>query len=72
VCNILIEHLENINWDIFTKDMYGYPYIIEDIGVGYILHNRGIFPVKYELFSDHLHIFKSHGITFGYHTNKYK
>jgi hypothetical protein len=71
-CNILIEQMEKISWDIFTKDEYGYPYIIEDVGVGYTLHINGIFPTNYELFSYNYNVAVSHPTIFGYHTNKYK
>ena len=38
-CKILINHMDNINYNIFHYDEYtcSYPYIIEDCGIGFIL-----------------------------------
>jgi len=38
-CKILINHMNNINYNIFHYDEYtcSYPYIIEDCGIGFIL-----------------------------------
>ncbi len=70
-CNILISHMDSINWNIFTKDeIYGYPYIIEDIGVAFIMMINKIIPTNYEIFSNYSHY--SHPEIIGYHTNKYK
>jgi len=73
-CNKLINHMENINWNVFTKNgKYGYPYIIEDIGLGFILNNENIYPVSYNLYSDNEYD-KNNIISdaFAFHTNKYK
>jgi len=43
-CDILINHMEKINWNVFTEDSkYGYPYIIEDVGIGFILNLNSIY-----------------------------
>ena len=73
-CQLLINHLESINWNVFTKDeQFGYPYIIEDIGLGFILNNKNIYPTSYNLYSNNS-IDKDtlHTETFAFHTNKYK
>jgi len=73
-CNLLIYHLEKIKWNIFTMNKdFGYPYIIEDVGVGFILNNSNIYPESYNLYkeksTDKKDNFKE---AFAYHTNKYK
>ena len=39
-CNILVKHMENINWNIFCKDKVTdtYPYTIEDVAISFILY----------------------------------
>lgn len=73
-CNILINHMENINWNVFTKnDTYGYPYIIEDIGLGFILNNQNIYPASYNLYSNNEYDKNNiNSEAFAFHTNKYK
>ena len=67
-CRILILHLENINWDIFYGEgISGFPYTIEDIGIGYILRVNNILPVEYPFF---LNNYDPRVIA--YHTNKYR
>jgi len=56
---ILIDHLESINWDITTKDEFGYPYIIADIAIGYILNKNSVFGTKYNLWAVGDGIFES-------------
>ena len=70
-CEFLVNHLENISWDIFTRDEYGYPYIIEDVGVGYILRKNGILPLNCEEFPNNPD-YRPHSMVIGYHTNKDK
>ena len=43
-CNILVNHLENIQFNIFHYDEYtdSYPYTIEDCAVSYILYSNKI------------------------------
>lgn len=72
-CQLLINHLENIKWDIFKKDNnYGYPYIIEDIGIGYILKKENITATICPLWTNKMKFINSHHVTFAVHTNKYK
>ena len=75
-CEILIKHLEEINWDIFLyNDSCGYPYITEDIGIGYILKIKNINATQYKLYSDDIYNSLEDTIDtqyFAYHTNKYK
>ena len=67
-CNILINHLEKINWNIFYNEgTSGFPYTIEDIGIGYILRTNNILPVDYPFF---LNYYSPDVIAF--HTNKYR
>ena len=73
-CNTLVAHFESIGWNVFASDeTYGYPYIIEDIAVGYILHMNNIFVTRYPLYIDRLADFKKYnGLPIALHTNKYK
>jgi hypothetical protein len=73
-CNILINHMEKINWDVFQSDKdYGYPYIIEDIGVGFILSINNIKPLSYNLYSDNKNdALNINHPAVAYHTNMYK
>lgn len=72
VCERLVAHMESMKWDIFHySDEYGYPYIIEDISIGFILHKAGIYPTEYRLYTDSPTVF-SQGNTVALHTNKYK
>jgi len=73
-CRTLIAHFESIGWNIFASvDTYGYPYIIEDIAVGYVLHINNIFLNEYPLYINALADFnKHHQLPIALHTNKYK
>lgn len=67
-CSILISHMKSIDYNIFTyHHHYGYPYIIEDIGVGFVLMKNNIQLSPMYLYSD-----ISSYQTIAYHTNKYK
>jgi hypothetical protein len=71
--NILVKHLQNINYDIFkSNETDGYPYIIEDIAVGYILNKNNIFPINLPLYSDNKEIYDIFPLCFGIHTNYLK
>jgi len=50
-CKILINHMENINYNVFHYDEYScsYPYTIEDLGVGFILFKNKIGFIHSEL-----------------------
>jgi hypothetical protein len=78
-CKILIEEMTKISWNIFAhKNEHGYPYIIEDIGIGYILNNNNIFPERCNLYSssdaEKRFYYSSNDAFFliASHTNKYK
>ena len=73
-CEVLISHFESINWDVFKKDdTYGYPYIIEDIAVGYVLFINNIKLTGYPLYIDsNKSGFIDNGVSVAIHTNKYK
>jgi hypothetical protein len=72
-CHILIQHMEEIQWDVFHTNKFGYPYIIEDVGVGYILNTNHIYPTIYNLYSDHVVDIKNdNSHSFAFHTNMYK
>jgi len=77
-CSILINEFKETHWNVFYYYVtYGFPYIIEDIGVGFALWKNNILPVNYELYTD-----KQYDILtiendineeyIAYHTNKYK
>lgn len=67
-CRILIDHMKSIDYDIFKYiDEYGYPYIIEDIGIGFVLAQNNISLTPVLLYSDN-----PSELTIAYHTNKYK
>jgi len=70
-CKVLVEHLESVDWDIYKyyeKD--GYPYIVEDIGVGYILDKNNIPVTNYVLYTDLGKPISNESIAI--HTNKYR
>jgi len=69
-CNILIEHMKSIHWNVFEYSLeYGYPYIIEDVGIGFILNINGIYPTFYDMYVDYDPLDTN---AIGCHTNKYK
>ena len=77
-CHVLIKEFEYVNFDIFFYDpSYGFPYIIEDIGVGFALKKNNIIPFKYNLCTSIPYdpsIFENdiNEECIAYHTNKYK
>lgn len=73
-CNILIDHFIGIEWNVFKKDdVYGYPYIIEDIAIGYILFINNVFLTQYPLYIDSGKSgFIDNDVSVAIHTNKYK
>jgi hypothetical protein len=75
ICNLLVNYMNSIDWNIFKfYPKYGYPYIIEDVGIGFILNTLGIKPEQSQLYKDIINnqneLLNSDCI--GYHTNKYK
>jgi len=76
-CNILINHFEKIGWNVFLKDAnYGYPYIIEDICVGFILYLNNIFVTHSVIYIDvspgYSDVIKIGKSVIAFHTNEYK
>ena len=71
-CSILVSHFNDIRWNIFTfNDTYGYPYIIEDIAIGYVLYINNISLNKYPMYVNSIHDFNNQ-FAVALHTNKYK
>ena len=72
-CNVIIRHMESIQWNVFTKNpQYGYPYTIEDVGIGYILTTNNIQMTNCPLYSNSSamsNIDDTTNITIAYHTN---
>jgi len=69
-CDILIDHMEQINWNVFVRyEEYGFPYIIEDIGIGYILNINHIYPHDYKIYSDSEEELKNDKTSVAIHTN---
>ena len=73
-CDILIDHMEIIDWNVFHKsEKYGYPYIIEDITIGFILNKNNIYPVSYKIYGDSLaELENMNDTSIAMHTNEYK
>jgi Galactosyltransferase len=69
-CKILIDHMENINYNIFHFDDFSksYPYTIEDCGVAYILYSNKIGFIH----NDKMYAEYPSNYAIGYHTNIYK
>jgi hypothetical protein len=66
-CQIIVDTFDKINYNIFHLDEFtnSYPYIIEDVGVTFIMYYNGINFINSTIFYDeHNSIAK--------HTNKYK
>lgn len=69
-CMALINTVLDPNWDtIHYNDKYGFPYIIEDVGVGFILAKHGIYPVDRKYYTID---FSNSDETFAFHTNEFK
>jgi hypothetical protein len=74
-CYLLIEEMEKIGWDVFYNTEMGYPYLIEDIGIGYILANHNIELIPCKLYSNNktdILDTPTGEVTFAYHTNMFK
>ncbi len=69
-CKILIDHLENINYNIFHYDEFSqsYPYTIEDCAVSFILYINKISFIH----SDNMCSNYKLNNVIAYHTNSYK
>jgi len=68
-CHSLINHMKNINYNVFYQDpeTRSYPYSIEDCGVGFIMYKSEIRLSPYPMYQDNYHP----GFI-AYHTNKYR
>ena len=66
-CEIIINTMENISYDIFYLDEFtnSYPYTIEDVGITYIMYYNKINFIDNQRFFDN----KNSIVT---HTNMYK
>jgi hypothetical protein len=70
-CILLIEHFKLINWDIYKyENNIGYPYIIEDVAVGFILLLYNI-QLTNIMFYANKQILANES-TIAIHTNEYK
>lgn len=69
-CKELVEHMNFIHWNVFQENAdHGYPYVIEDIGIGYILSLNKIEPCACELYTNDPSRFQN---AVALHTNNYK
>lgn len=72
-CKILIEHMSQINWNVFQKnEQFGYPYIIEDVAIGYMLNINNIYPDYYKIYTDNQKDLLNDDTSIALHTNEYK
>lgn len=72
-CRMIVESMKNISFDVFKYyPSFGYPYIIEDIGIGFILNAFGIKPTMYDLYSDQEINFEFAQTQIACHTNEGK
>lgn len=70
-CSALIKELSIPAWDTcMYNDNYGFPYIIEDIGIGFILAKNNIYPVGRTFYINNGII--TPGETIAVHTNEFK
>ena len=68
-CDIVISHMERINFDVLSYDTFtkSYPYTIEDCGISFIMYYNNIDFTDGRFFYD-----TPHEDTIAKHTNKYK
>jgi hypothetical protein len=68
-CDVIIRHMERINFDILSFDTFSrsYPYTIEDCGISFIMYYNDIMFTDGQFFYD-----TPHENTIAKHTNKYK
>jgi hypothetical protein len=70
--DLLISHMERIEWNVLQEvSPYGYPYIIEEPGISFILYPFGIRVTPYKTFTESREEFQK-GRCIGFHTNSYK
>lgn len=53
-CEIIVNHMEKIDYNILHLDKYtnSYPYLIEDVGISFILYSNKVNFINYEHFYD--------------------
>jgi len=69
-CNLLIQEMEKVNWNVFHyEDEFGFTYIIEDIGNAFVLKKYNILPTTYYLYNNS---YDNYETTIVHHTNKYR
>jgi hypothetical protein len=68
-CDIIVDHMEKINFDVLSYDKFtkSYPYTIEDCGVSFIMYYNDIMFKDAQFFYD-----TPYENTIAKHTNKYK
>lgn len=68
-CDIIISHMETINFNIFEYNSFtgSYPYTIEDCAISFIMYYNDIVYRNANFFYDTNHV-----DNIGFHTNKYK
>lgn len=69
-CRAILNTVLDPHWDTFQyNNKYGFPYIIEDVGIGFILAKHGIYPVDQKYYTID---FSNSDETFAFHTNEFK
>lgn len=68
-CRVIVDQLKSINYNIFYEDpkIKCFPYVIEDVGIGFILYNARIKSVEYPTHSEENNL-----DCIALHTNKYR
>jgi hypothetical protein len=73
-CNILIDEITNPTWNTYNYyTKYGFPYVIEDVGMGFLLAKYNIYPVNrlFYINQESMDNIESDE-TFAIHTNEFK
>jgi hypothetical protein len=73
-CNLLLTEITNTTWNTYNYyPKYGFPYVIEDVGIGFILAKHDIYPVnrKFYINLDSMNRIESVE-TIAVHTNEFK
>lgn len=69
-CLAVVEGMERVGMDVFASEPgRGFPYLIEDIGIGYLMDRAGVAA------DDRPGFYSDHGLTsdcLAYHTNRYR
>lgn len=70
--DLLVSHMKSIGWDVLRESPpHGYPYIIEEPGISFILYPHGVRVTQYKTFTESREEFQT-GRFIGLHTNSYK